>query len=934
MFKMIPTFYTLHPKCIFFIMIGIFGIGNGLLIAQNPILNGKATQIYASPASIFIQTNTAQAPVIQGDTNDAFPFLNITTNGPSAISMDLNDPTDRAHGHGILFQLSDADSPVSSLIFSAKSDNQNVVPDGNLILSGSNAGRLLKINAIAAGYANIVLTASDPEGQTDTYTLQLAVSNTTIFPNSTRFLVGSSDGSTAIVVDSNYMWVGDDENQTIRLYQRGLSSLPVYEMNFNTALGSSVEADIEASFQQGDTIYWMGSHTSASRSVIFSTLQSGTGKQATLTFLGQYHDLRQDLINWDNNNGHGLGAGYLGLANLEVEGLSADPNHPEGALVAFRGPLVNGKALIVPVLNFQTIVKTAPSPNSAVFGAPMLLNLGGRSLRSIECNNFGCLLIGGPVGNVDDFRLFTWTGNAADLPALRSANLTAQTNACSFEGIVGIPSQPFLGSAGDTVQVQFILDSGTFDFYQDGTEAKNLPHPEWKKCRSEWVKLGTAVNPPVANPGDLVIHEIMQNPGAVLDTNGEWFEIFNASSQEIDLNNWTLRDLGTDSTVLHSPNPLLIAPGGFIILGAKTDLAINGGIPVNYAWNNFTLGNDQDEIILIAPDGLEIDRVEWDGGPNFPDPNGASMALKNTSLDNNVGANWCTATTPLASGDFGTPGTANDCLSATAAHFIITEIWSGQAGTDLTPDWFEIKNTGTQAWISGVDPNLYYDDDSADPVASDLIQGIDTIPAGAYAIVLVTPSATDIATFKNIWSPVIDLTGVPFGYTDGAGLSGGGDAVTLWLGDPATSSPIDFKNYPDTAPFDGQSFDIELNTFSVVGNANGAVKTIALGGTSTNVPNIGSPGNKGPIVGLQDLSRNTEYRVFPNPSEGSFFLQSLGGTPLLSVRVFDGMGNLILTRQVEYAEQVTIDLNTQKPGNYTLQVFGEWGYAAFSLVKI
>ncbi|WP_203296622.1 choice-of-anchor I family protein [Luteirhabdus pelagi] len=180
--------------------------------------------------------------------------------------------------------------------------------------------------------------------------------------------------------------------------------------------------------------------------------------------------------------------------------------------------------------------------------------------------------------------------------------------------------------------------------------------------------------------------------------------------------------------------------------------------------------------------------------------------------------------------------------------FSITEIFSGQSGTDLTADWFEIENIGTEAWVSGTSPDLYYDDESADPVDADIIQGITEIQPGAKAIVLITDNTTDITTFEDVWSPVIDLTGVAIGYADGAGLGGGGDAVTLWAGDPNTTSPIATATYPDTDANDGQSYDVEQEEFSVVGNANGAVETIAQGGDNSDVPNIGSPGDGVAIV--------------------------------------------------------------------------------------
>ena len=169
-----------------------------------------------------------------------------------------------------------------------------------------------------------------------------------------------------------------------------------------------------------------------------------------------------------------------------------------------------------------------------------------------------------------------------------------------------------------------------------------------------------------------------------------------------------------------------------------------------------------------------------------------------------------------------------DGASLASFELIITEIFSGQSGTDLTADWFEITNNGTVAWEAGVSEDLYYDDESAEPADADIIQGITEIQPGAKVIVLITGNTADVTTFTDVWSPVIDLTGVQVGYTDGAGLGGGGDAVTLWLGDPASTSAIDSASYPDTDANDGQSYDIELVAFSVVGNANGAVETLSL----------------------------------------------------------------------------------------------------------
>ena len=75
------------------------------------------------------------------------------------------------------------------------------------------------------------------------------------------------------------------------------------------------------------------------------------------------------------------------------------------------------------------------------------------------------------------------------------------------------------------------------------------------------------------------------------------------------------------------------------------------------------LGNSDDEIVLLNASLNEIDRVEYDGGPTFPDPIGASMTLLHPLLDNNNGANWDTSLKPYGDGDLGTPGETNESIN-------------------------------------------------------------------------------------------------------------------------------------------------------------------------------------------------------------------------------------------------------------------------------
>lgn len=165
--------------------------------------------------------------------------------------------------------------------------------------------------------------------------------------------------------------------------------------------------------------------------------------------------------------------------------------------------------------------------------------------------------------------------------------------------------------------------------------------------------------------GDIIITEIMADPSAVTDTNGEWFEVYNTTGAEIDMNGWTIKDNGSNSHTINTE--LKVPAGGYAVLGINLDTGTNGNATVNYEYSSFTLSNSDDEIIIESPGLIEIDRVEYDGGPDFPDPTGASFELSSSKLnhvDNNNGSNWKENTTSQygvsGTGDYGTPGTAND----------------------------------------------------------------------------------------------------------------------------------------------------------------------------------------------------------------------------------------------------------------------------------
>lgn len=499
-------------------------VGNNFLVATGTFSTAtcefttnrtwtEATAFTDNTSSITLAV--AGAPTITENT--ASPYISLPAANGGAVSGVINDVTDPARTIGIDFTIADANTPVGSLTVTATSSNTTVVPTANLSLTGAGATRNLKITPAAVGYSTITVTVTD--GTTPTsYIINYAASSPTLFNPTTRWYTGRADASTAVAVDQNFMFVADDEDQRLRLYNRQNSGFwfNSFDVTSNLALpdinnGVPREVDIEASAQIGNRIYWLASHSNSSsgesrpnRARLFATDLSGAGSTATLTYVGRYDNLKTDLINWDTSNAHGLGANFFGLAasaavgvipetpdgsGFNIEGLTIAPNSTTG-YVSFRAPIVPAnartRALIVPVTNLAALVTANPTAGPATFGAPIQLNLGGRGIREIKKNAANeYLIVAGTAGGAANFALYTWTGNAADTPVLRSVSLSG----LNPEAIVEVPNN--LNGSG-SVQAQIISDNGDDVYYNDGIAAKDLPNNEHKKFRSDIVNIQAA----------------------------------------------------------------------------------------------------------------------------------------------------------------------------------------------------------------------------------------------------------------------------------------------------------------------------------------------------------------------------------------------------------------------------------------------------------
>ncbi len=445
--------------------------------------------------------------------------LSLPATGGGIASGVIGDPTDPAAQQGVVFTLADPDTPVGSLTFTATSSNPTVVPAANLVATGSGASRTLKITPAAVGTATITATVTDPQSNAGTYTITYAASAASSTPAATRYHTGASDASAAVPIGTTHMLVANDEDQVLRLYERANSGLPVATFNLNTSLALAKEADLETAVRIGNRVYWIASHGNGrdgdaepTRRIAFSTDLTGSGAGTGVIYVNQFTGLRDNLIAWDNANGHGLGAGALGLAASAAAGVLptvANGFNIEAATVApgsstillgFRAPLQNTaqrhRALVIPATNLTSVIDAGAG--TVTFGAPAFLDLGGRAIRSMDTAASGqVLILAGPVDNrvagqeANTFRFFLWDGNAASAPL----PLTSTIDDIAANAVGGSPESVFdLPAAitnGSTVGI--LVDNGSSDHYGTGQASKDLA-ANWQKFRADPVTLSGLPN--------------------------------------------------------------------------------------------------------------------------------------------------------------------------------------------------------------------------------------------------------------------------------------------------------------------------------------------------------------------------------------------------------------------------------------------------------
>jgi hypothetical protein len=295
---------------------------------------------------------------------------------------------------------------------------------------------------------------------------------------------GTCDASAAVPIGSGRFVVASDEDDVLRVYHSASAggATDTFDLSGFLALGERPrEADIEGATRINDTIYWITSHGRNSegrerptRYRLFATEVAHESGRPMIRPIGvPYTQLLQDLLQEGTLARYHLGEAAMLAPKeqgaLNIEGLASTPDGR--LLIGFRNPIPDGEALVVPLENPRDVLQGA----RARFGAPVLLDLGGLGIRSIEYwESRGLYLIVAGAYDQGPFHLYQWSG---DGPAARMEGIDLQE--LNPEALIIYPE------LADRFQI--LSDDG--ETLVGGTACKDLGSDDQKSFRSAWVTI-------------------------------------------------------------------------------------------------------------------------------------------------------------------------------------------------------------------------------------------------------------------------------------------------------------------------------------------------------------------------------------------------------------------------------------------------------------
>ena len=237
-----------------------------------------------------------------------------------------------------------------------------------------------------------------------------------------------------------------------------------------------------------------------------------------------------------------------------------------------------------------------------------------------------------------------------------------------------------------------LLDQATWTYGSSGAPSGVSLEEDATNPTNDWIatntptpggiNTGSGTPGPTLIPSDLQINEVMADPWPSSDGDaypgGEWVELINTGSNDIDLTGWSIEDQAGKVLVFNESHLIDADSSGYLIAPGDTRLiAVNGS-------GSSMLNNGVEMLQMKWPNGSIAQQVSWtDNEPGFSLVNDASS-------------------TYMVYAAYPTPNAANplslDVIAMTPSPIKMTELLANSSA-DGTPypdgEWLELFNDGS-----------------------------------------------------------------------------------------------------------------------------------------------------------------------------------------------------------------------------------------------
>jgi Protein of unknown function (DUF3616) len=306
--------------------------------------------------------------------------------------------------------------------------------------------------------------------------------------------LGISNPSGAVALNDNLFIVADDEDNLLRIYDRNVVDKPLQTVALSAVFkgvvadGEDLEIDLESATEIDGTYFWIGSHSSSRTGeyrptrhrLLAVNIKPGAKGKFTVSAAGDIYtslidDLQDDPRFDDYQLAKAIKTQAKGIGGLSIEGLAATPKN--GLLIGFRNPLsggkikngrlVNGKALLVELLNPFEVIHGV----KARFSDPIELDLDGFGIREItQRKNYKYLIVAGSyheniateAHKKEETQLYKWSSKSGKLNRLKEIDL----DSLNIEAAFFYP--------GNNDYVQLLSDDGTLEGANNGFRSLTL----------------------------------------------------------------------------------------------------------------------------------------------------------------------------------------------------------------------------------------------------------------------------------------------------------------------------------------------------------------------------------------------------------------------------------------------------------------------------